>query len=86
MKNKDVVIESFNQVNVSRMKMPFIVLYDHPKDYSENYVARLFDVNKPTNVVIISKDLEELRNKIPKGMVKFNRENEDDERIIESYC
>ena len=61
MKNKDVVIESFNQVNVSRMKMPFIVLYDHPKDYSENYVARLFDVNKPTNVVIVSKDLEELK-------------------------
>lgn len=86
MRNKDVIIESFNQVNVSRMKMPFIVIYDHPKDYLNSYVARLFDVNKPTNVVIVSKNLEELRNEIPKGMVKFNRENEDDEKIIESYC
>lgn len=82
----DVVIDNFNQVNVSRMKMPFIVLFDHPEDYNEDYVARLFDIDKPTNIVIISKDLEELRNKIPKGMVKFNRQKEDDEKIIESYC
>ena len=86
MKNKDVIITNFNQVNISRMKMPFIVIYAHPKDYLNSYVARLFDVNKPTNVVIVSKNLEELRNKIPKGMVKFNRGNEDDEKIIESYC
>jgi hypothetical protein len=86
MKNKDVIIESFNQVNVSRMKMPFIVIYEHPIDYSENYVARLFDINKPTNIVILSNDLQTLRNKIPKGMVKFNREKEENKTIVESYC
>lgn len=48
MQNKDVIITEFNEVDVSLMKMPFIVIYDHPKDYSENYMARLFDVNKPT--------------------------------------
>jgi hypothetical protein len=86
MKNKDIIVTSFNQVNINRMKMPFIVIYDHPKDYKNSYVARLFDVNKPTNIVIVSGNLEELRNKIPKGMVKFNREKEDDEKIVESYC
>lgn len=86
MEKKDVIITNFNQVNINRMKMPFIVIYDHPKDYGKNYVARLFGVNKPTNVVIVSEDLEVLRDKIPKGMVKFDREKEDDEKILESYC
>lgn len=86
MKNEDILITDFSQVDVSLMKMPFIVIYDHPKDYSESYVARLFDVNKPTNIVIISEDLEALRKKVPEGMVKFNREKEDDEKILESYC
>lgn len=86
MKNEDVLITNFNEVDISLMKMPFIVIYDYPKDYSESYVARLFDVNQPTNIVIVSKDLETLRKKIPKGMVKFNREKEDDEKILESYC
>ncbi|EKQ50280.1 MULTISPECIES: hypothetical protein [unclassified Clostridium] len=86
MKNKDVIIESFNQVNVSRMKLPFIVIYDHPIDYINSYVARLFDVNKPTNIVILSDDLETLRRKIPEGMVRFDRHKEDDEKIVESYC
>lgn len=86
MKNDDILITDFSQVEVSLMKMPFIVIYYHPKDYSESYVARLFDVNKPTNIVIISEDLEALRKKVPQGMVKFKREKEDDEKILESYC
>jgi len=86
MKTKDIIITNFNKVNISRMKMPFIVIYDHPKDYSESYVARIFEVNAPTNMVIVSKDLESLREKIPKNMIKFQREKEDDENIVESYC
>ncbi len=86
MSKKDVIISDFNEIDGSLMKMPFIVIYNHPKDYNESYVARLFDINKPTNIVIVSKDLEVLRKKIPKGMVKFDREKEDDEKIIESYC
>jgi len=86
MNSKDVIITNFNQVNISRMKMPFIVIYEHPKDYDKSYVARIFEINVPTNLVIISEDLETLREKIPKNMVRFNRENEDDENIVESYC
>jgi len=86
MKKKDVIITDFNQINTRLMKMPFIVIYEHPKDYSESYVARVFDIDKPTNIVIISENLEELRKKIPAGMVKFKREKEDDENIVESYC
>lgn len=86
MKAKDLIITSFNQVNFRRLKMPFIVLYDHPKDYSNSFVARLFDTDKPTNIVIIGEDLDKLRSKIPRGMIKFDRANEDDKSIIESYC
>ena len=86
MKTKDVIITSFKQVNFRLIKMPFIVIYDHPKDYDNSFVARLFDIDKPTNVVIISDSLEKLRSKIPKGMVKFERAKEDDKSIIESYC
>lgn len=39
-----LVIKEILSVDLSDFKLPTIAIYEHPKDYPEYYVARVFDV------------------------------------------
>jgi hypothetical protein len=41
--------------------MEIWVLYDHPQDYPDSYVARKFWVDVPTAEIVISDSLQDLR-------------------------
>lgn len=85
-KKKDLVMETFRDGPIHNLaKLPIIVLYEKPIDYPEHYVARLFNVNKPTKVIVIKDSLQELRKTIPVHMLKINRSTLDESQIIESY-
>ncbi len=80
----DVIVDDFSAV-ISKCFLPIIVIYQKPKDYPEKYVARLWDVNNPTEYAAVKGSLEEIRAVVPRMMVRFPLSKLDDPRIIETY-
>lgn len=66
------------------------VLYDHPKDFPDKYVARKWHVQNgrgtPTDEIITDDELDELREKMQrKCLTKIQRNTIDDPVIIETW-
>jgi hypothetical protein len=67
------------------------VVYDHPTDYPNSFVARRFDVDaagpKPSASIIIAPDLEKLQDvlEFEMGLVKLMRSPGDDPKIVETW-
>ena len=73
---------------------PFIiwVVYDHPTDYPDDYVARKFtvthkdDKGTPTDEILVSKRLEDIREVMRfKRLIAIARFTVDDPKIIETW-
>jgi hypothetical protein len=64
-------------------------VYDHPKDYPDHFVARLYYIRhgKPvvSKVIITHEYLEHLRQLLPHGLTCLTRDIADDPCIIESW-
>lgn len=65
-------------------------VYDHPKDYPREFVARRHDVHPgmsvPTEEVIVSEKLEPLREELSgKGLQCIGRHGGDDPCILEVW-
>lgn len=86
MKTKEV--KSFTEVDISELQQPIICVYQHPEDYPDKCVARIFDGTKPTNIAITRNTVDELREDIKKrfpAMLPFARCIEDPKAIVESW-
>ena len=55
-------------------KFPVICIYNSPSDYPNKYVARLWDIDKPTSFVAIAESLEEIREIKPTEMIIIQRQ------------
>ena len=66
-------------------KMPLICVYDHPSDYPNNYVARVWDANRPTRLIVLADTLDEIRAKIPPVMKRLPKAPQDDAVIVEVW-
>ena len=61
-------------------------IYDHPRDFPHNYVARRFEGDKPTGDVMVGTDLSLMRRALElKGLVPLPRFQEDDAKIVEVW-
>jgi hypothetical protein len=62
-------------------------VYDHPIDYQHCYVARQFIGEKPTNSIMVSADLEVLREilLVQMGLTRVERDERDDPVILETW-
>jgi hypothetical protein len=70
--------------------LPIWTVYDHPKDFPDVFVARLFDQNADGPLATVtamgSSNLRELRQFfIDYGLVRIPRYNDDDPCIIECW-
>lgn len=65
--------------------MPMIVVYKSPSDNQGKYVARVWDLNNPTHVVMVKDTAEEIRMEIPAGMWRVERSPNDDPVILETW-
>ena len=83
----NVLVDSMADVDFSGMKFPIIVLFDKPTDYPDTLIARVFELNYPTNIVAKYKSVDDARedahfagfgNLVP-------RHKDDDPHIVESY-
>lgn len=85
----DRKLVSFRQADFSNMSLPMITIYDHPLDYPNAYVARVWEAKMlaPTNVVVCKKNLEELRKDIQAAgfLVRIDGKVEADPVILETW-
>jgi len=85
MGRSDTILERFNAADVRRVVGGIICIYNSPKDYPGMYVARLFELTKPTKYVVTAQSLEEIRAAIPAEMLCFGRDKADDPCIVETW-
>lgn len=83
----DYKVESSHEINFNRLRMPIIAVYRDPKDYPGYYIARVFDMDMPTNIIMAKKDLAELQQDIAKHtvMVWLPRHKEDDPVLMGTW-
>jgi hypothetical protein len=77
---ESVIVDSFERF-LNKEKMNTITIYK----LNSLYGSRLFTNGNPTKYIILSDDIEFLRNKMPIGWVKIVRSEDDDPTIIETY-
>lgn len=72
----DKKVQSVQEIEFSDLVLPMIAVYRNPEDYPNYCVARVFDLERPTNIVIIKKTVREIKEDIEQhtGMVFLNRE------------
>jgi hypothetical protein len=62
------------------------VIYDHPKDVPDFYVARRWENDRPTGEAYFDRDIEALRSLFRKlGFVCLKRAENDDPVIMETW-
>jgi hypothetical protein len=62
------------------------VVYDHPKDFPDYFVARQWRGEQPTENVIMASGLELIHHQlIDMGLVKLERMQGDDPKILETW-
>ena len=86
-KSTDRIVTRFNYARlVKQTTMPIIMIFESPEDYPGKYVARVFDVDKPTNLAAVADTYEELLEAIPTGqMLRMERAPNDDPAIVETW-
>jgi hypothetical protein len=76
-------------VRVDPERLPIWVVYDHPSDWPQFYVARLHYAlprPEPTGSVLMYRDLDPLREVLADmGCTKLDRFPEDDPAILETW-
>lgn len=86
-KATDRIVTRFEYGRIAKMTvLPLIVIYNHPADYPDKYVARLWDVGRPTNMAALADDYDGILEAIPTGqMVSLGRGEKDDPTIVEVW-
>lgn len=76
---RDKKVQSVQEIDFSDMVLPMIAVHKNPDDYPEYCVARIFNMQVPTHVVILKESLQEIMEDIEEhtDMVFLNREVDD---------
>lgn len=86
MKEADITVQEFSEALTRKMtSLPLITIYHGPDDYPDKYVARLWDLDRPTRYVAVAESLEKIQETVPKNMLLLGRRPEDDPCVLEAY-
>ena len=67
------------------MSLEIWVIYDHPRDDPEMFVARMWVLDQPTGITFASPSLDLLRRMLPPGLHMMPRQENDDPVILETW-
>lgn len=81
----DQLINSFEEINFIQYDMPIICVFSNPNDYRGMFVARIFDVDKPTEYIMMRVSLDAIRKEIPEGFTLMPRSADDDFALVEAW-
>lgn len=81
------IVSTLKEVDLKEIDVPIIVVYKRSEDFPYNYVARLFSLNKPTNVLIVRDSLKECREDITAAgfLVCMGKDEEDVRSVVETW-
>jgi hypothetical protein len=82
------LVKSVKDFSIEGLKMPMIVIYDSPSDFPDKVLARLWDLDKPTEFAIAKDSISEIRKsiKIAERWVHcLPRMAKDDPKIVEVW-
>lgn len=65
--------------------LPLWVIYDHPRDMPNYFVARMWLTDRPTETFETGKSLEEVRSKLPLNLSRLERHQNDDPVVVEVW-
>lgn len=65
--------------------IPLWVVYDHPRDIPQYFVARMWLTDRATEVCLTADTLDELRAKLPPNLYPMPRHVNDDPAIVEIW-
>lgn len=66
--------------------LPIWVVYDHPTDWPDHFVARLWVGERPTGDMLLAFDIEVIRQTLAeKGLTRLDRMEGDDPNIAETW-
>ena len=67
-------------------ELPMWVVYERPKDFPNCYVARLWIGEMPTEELMVSTNVDDIRRALQgRGLVKLMRDPEDGPQILETW-
>ena len=83
----DVKVKSIREVDLSVLQFPQVAVFEHPDDYPDKAVGRVFDNGKPTNVVIVADTVQQIRENIRAytNLVPFKRGHDDVPALVCVY-
>lgn len=86
----DIMIDSYADIDIRKISsLPMISIYFNPKDYPDQYVARVFDIRPgtvyATRYVMISNNLGELQRAMPNGFERMDRFPNDEHELLEVW-
>lgn len=71
------------------MSLEMWIVYDHPADYPEHFVARKWTAKAGAAVATMeyrfAKTLDEIRQAIPQGLHRFPRNEQDEPQVVETW-
>lgn len=81
---RDRIVKSIREIDFRGLRMPMLAVYDSPEDYPGKVVARLYDLDRPTDIVLIGSAREEIQAEIRNntGMVFLLRGAEDVRSLV----
>lgn len=53
-------VDSIRQVDMSELIAPVIAVHQHPTDFPDKCVARIFDMDRPTDTIIVKETVAEI--------------------------
>lgn len=61
------------------------VVYEAPPDFPDKYVARRLHLGRATSDYLVGDTLIDLRSKLPKGLFRMERSDQDEPQVRESW-
>ena len=78
------IFNSFEPV-LEECRLPLITVYFSPEDFPDTWVARLYDIEKPTKYFALANTYKEIRAFKPRNMHIFKRDDKDVLSIVEIW-
>ena len=78
------IVNNVKEMDFGGMRLPIIAVYDSPEDFPGRAVARLYDVDRPTETIMVRTTAREIHKEIREntGMVFFQRGAEDVRSLV----
>lgn len=83
---RDKQVENITQISLNKIRFPIIAVYKNPLDYPGKVVARVFDLNIPTEIMLLKETVEEMQQELKKtGMVFVQRTPNDHPSLVGTW-